>query len=71
MQIISATSWNGTPFVFNVWKGRWDLTDDVNLGEQHVADEGDLRVAREKAEEDGALHLADSAVLVDVDDMMA
>lgn len=70
MNIITATSWNGTSFTFNVEKNRWDMTDNVTIGEAHRADEGDLRVAREQAENDGALFLADSAMLVDFDELL-
>lgn len=71
MQIITATSWNGTAFTYNVDRDRWEMTDEITIGEQHVADEGDLTVARMRAEEEDAPALADSAMLVDIDDMEA
>lgn len=46
---ISANSWNGTEFYFNVYEQTWERADDTVLTEQHDATEADLADARIRA----------------------
>lgn len=68
MHIVSATSWNGSNFYWNVDRNRWDAADNIIPSQAHEATEADLRIARQHAEDEGALHIADSAILVDYDE---
>ena len=70
MNIITATSWNGTSFTWNVEHSRWDLTDNVNIGQQHVADGDDLAIAKEQALLDAAPTICDTAEVVKYEDLL-
>ena len=68
MHIVQSTSWNGTTHYWNVDRNRWDNGDNVIPSQAHEATEADLRIARQHAEDEGALHIADSAMLVNFDE---
>jgi hypothetical protein len=61
MQVIIGTSWNGTPFIYNVEKGTWDNMHSITVGAEHNATGADLYAAQQQAIEEGARHIADSA----------
>lgn len=71
MHIVQSTSWNGTVHYWNVDRNRWDNGDTVTPSLAHEATETDLRIARQHAEDEGALHLADSAMLVNFDELFS
>lgn len=52
-QYISATSWNGTEFYFNVHEQAWQMADNTVLTEEHDATEEDMVDARIRAKAEG------------------
>jgi hypothetical protein len=58
MTIITATSWNGTPFVYNRSRDTWQPSDEVTIGRQHEAVAGDMQAAMDCAELERALFTA-------------
>jgi hypothetical protein len=68
MHIVSAVSWNGSTFYWNVDRNRWDPADNIIPSQAHEATQADLRIARQHAEDEGQLAIADGAMLVDYDE---
>ena len=68
MHIVQSTSWNGTRQYWNVDRNRWDPADNIIPSQAHEATEVDLRIARQHAEDEGLLAIADSAMLVHYDE---
>jgi hypothetical protein len=46
---ITAKSWNGTEFYFNVYGQTWEMAEDTVLTQEHDATEEDLPDARIRA----------------------
>ncbi len=70
MQIITCPSAQGChgALIYNVERSRWELTDNVTIGQAHAAHDGDMDNAREAAIREG-IH-PDGIALDDFDELL-
>lgn len=55
LTVIVATSWNGTPFVYNRARDTWQPYDETSIGRDHEVVPGDIHDALDCAERERAL----------------